>query len=42
MIRSPAQGKLEEWLLHKINLQIDTKQVIIINGVTTRIDSELG
>jgi hypothetical protein len=42
MIRSPAQRKLEEWLLHKVNLQIDTKQVIVINGVTARVNGELG
>ncbi len=42
MRRSPAKRKLEKWSLHKINLQIDTKQVIIIDGVTTRINSEFG
>lgn len=42
MFRSPAKKRLEEWPLHKINLQVDTKQVSIINGVTARIDDKLG
>jgi hypothetical protein len=42
MIRSPAERQLEEWPLHEINLQINTKQVIIIDGVTTRVNGELG
>jgi hypothetical protein len=42
MIRSPTERELEEWPLHKINLQKNAKQVIIIDSVTTRIDGELG
>lgn len=42
MIRSQAERKLEEWPFHEINFQNNAKQVIIIDGVTTRIDVELG
>lgn len=42
MLQSPAQRQLGEWSLHKINFQIDAKQVIVIHGVTARINGELG
>lgn len=42
MIRSPTQRELGEWPLHKINLQIDAKQVQVLDSISTCIDGELG
>ena len=39
---SPAQRKLGEWPLHEINFQIKAKHVVLIDGVTTHKNRELG
>jgi hypothetical protein len=41
-IRSPAKRKLGERPLHEINLQYDTKQILVIGGITIGINRKFG
>jgi len=40
---SPAEfAELGEWFLHEIHCKFHTEKVIIVGGITTGIDNELG